>query len=56
MTRDDLGKCRSFVVIIRAIHERGIEQEKAKRELQARGLWLSPEQEAQSLRGPTTFT
>lgn len=44
----DLTKAQSFVVIIRAIHDRGAMQAAALAELNARGLWLSPEQKEQS--------
>jgi hypothetical protein len=37
-----------FVVIINAIHERGSRQEEALREMDKRGLWLSPEQKVQA--------
>lgn len=33
-----------FIVIIRAIHERGQSQRDALDELNARGLWLTPDQ------------
>lgn len=43
-----LDKAPSFAVIIRAIHERGASQQAALTELNARGLWLSPEQRQQA--------
>lgn len=41
-------KSKNFAVIIRAIHERGETQIIALRELNRRGLWLSPEQRQQA--------
>ena len=38
----------NFIVIINAIHERGERQDRALRELDARGLWLSSEQKQQA--------
>lgn len=38
----------NYVVIINAIHERGERQAEALRELDARGLWLNPEQKKQA--------
>lgn len=39
---------KNFVVIIRAIHERGTNQAEALDELKRRGLWLSSEQREQA--------
>jgi hypothetical protein len=38
----------AYVVIIRAIHERGTSQREALEELDRRGLWLSEEQKRQA--------
>jgi hypothetical protein len=48
MSPAKLAKAPHFVVIIRAIHERGASQSQALAELAARGLWLSPEQRQQA--------
>ena len=37
-----------YIVIINAIHERGVRQQEALEELRARGLWLSSEQKSQA--------
>ena len=44
----DLAKQPAFVIIIRAIHERGESQQAALAELDHRGLWLSKDQRAQA--------
>ena len=44
----DLSKQPHFVIIIRAIHERGQSQKDAMAELTQRGLWLSKEHMAQA--------
>lgn len=41
-------KAQDFVVIINAIHERGVRQQEALTELGKRGLWLSDEQKRQA--------
>lgn len=41
-------KAQDFVVIINAIHERGVRQQEALTELGKRGLWLSAEQKKQA--------
>lgn len=41
-------KSQSFALIIRAIHERGLEQWAALREMSLRGLWLSDDQKRQA--------
>lgn len=41
-------KSQSFALIIRATHERGLEQWAALREMRKRGLWLSDEQKRQA--------
>ena len=43
-----VSEVAAFVVIIRCIWERGQNQDDALRELQLRGLWLSPEQRLQA--------
>lgn len=48
MTYDKLLKCPAYIIIIRAIHERGESQRTALRALKARGLWLSDEQKQQA--------
>jgi hypothetical protein len=42
-------KVPDYIVIIRCIHCRGKEQQKALAELKVRGLWLTEEQKAMSL-------
>lgn len=42
------NKSQSFAIIIRCVHERGMSQRIALRELNRRGLWLSDEQKAQA--------
>lgn len=44
----NIEKAQHFVVIIRAIHERGESQRQALEELKARGLWLSDDQKRQA--------
>lgn len=41
-------RSQSFALIIRATHERGLEQWAALREMDKRGLWLSDEQKTQA--------
>ena len=41
-------KLRSWCLIIRCIHQRGLDQERCLEELRARGLWLSAEQRDQA--------
>lgn len=41
-------RSQSYALIIRATHERGLEQWAALREMGKRGLWLSPEQKMQA--------
>jgi hypothetical protein len=48
MTRNRKKDVPAFVLIIRAIWERGEKQAQALAELEARGLWLSPEQKRQA--------
>lgn len=48
MTLEQLIKRPAFVIIIRAIHERGENQRIALEALKARGLWLSDDQKAQA--------
>ena len=44
----DIRSAQAFVVIIRAIHERGPSQAEALEELARRGLWLNTEQKKQA--------
>jgi hypothetical protein len=44
----NLTKQPPFVIIIRAIHERGPTQDAALAELRERGLWLSQDQKRQA--------
>jgi len=46
MTLVELLDAPAFIVIIRAVHCRGAEQQTAFEALKARGLWLSDEQKA----------
>jgi len=48
MTYRELLKCEAFVIILRCLHCRGQDQQRALRALNARGLWLSTDQKAQA--------
>lgn len=48
MTDAQLMKAQPFIIIIRAIHERGPNQDQALSALKARGLWLTDEQKQQA--------
>lgn len=50
MTRQQLKREPAFIIIIRAIHEDGFEQDKAMDELTRRGLWLTADQLEQARR------